>query len=250
VGFVWFIVGVWVVFWLLPKLFGSSSTPPSSPPRARTDAPAPPPKSPDVYRPTNKPRQSPIKFQTPTVSTDGGELSSSPKALEEINDAFTGRRLNASSAIFECRSCHVYYQAESVEVLREANGSRCMVCGKASIAQVGGQRPNSRARNHVPDVVTLANYRQHIGRVITFSGHVHQVKRSRRGTDFAVMFERAGWTKGLKMVVFRHGARKFGNQTLLGYEGRTLTIRGLLVDDPTFGPEIIVDDPSMVVRVQ
>jgi hypothetical protein len=125
-----------------------------------------------------------------------------------------------------------------------------MVCGGASIIGVGKQTPKAGARNHVPDVVTLQNYRQHVGRVITFSGLVHKVNRSRRGTDFAVMFERASWTTGLKMVVFRHGARKFGGQTLLGYEGKTLTIRGLLIVDPTYGPEIIVDDPSMVVRVQ
>jgi hypothetical protein len=63
------------------------------------------------------------------------------------------------------------------------------------------------------------------------------------------MFEKVSWTKGLKMVAFKGGVRKLGGAaTLQTYQGKTLTIRGLLIHDATFGPEIIVDDPAMIVR--
>jgi len=126
-----------------------------------------------------------------------------------------------------------------------------MVCGSTQISEFGLEQPRRQARNHTPDAVTLQTYRAHIGQVITFTGYVYDVKRSRRGTDFAVMFENTSWTKGLKMVAFRGGVKKIGGETtLIAYKGKTLTIRGLLIRDPVYGPEIIVDDPSMILRVQ
>lgn len=170
--------------------------------------------------------------------------------LSDINDAFTGRRLDLSQSVYECINCHVFYQAASVMVLREANNARCMVCGSTHISEHRIGQARAEARNYVPDAVTLNNYRQHIGQVITFTGYVHEVKQSRRGLDYAVMFEKTSWTRGLKMVAFRGGVRKLGGAaTLINYAGKTLTIRGLLIQDPTFGPEIIVDDPAMIIRV-
>jgi hypothetical protein len=135
-------------------------------------------------------------------------------------------------------------------VLREANASKCMVCGSSELRQHGKTELNSSARNHIPDAITLSNYRNHIGQVVTFTGYVHEVKQSRRGSDYAVMFEAKSWTKGLKMVAFRGGVAKIGGaQTLRAYAGRTITIRGLLIQDKTFGPEIIVDDPAMILKV-
>src|SRR5690606_14764532 len=149
-----------------------------------------------------------------------------------------------------CSNCHVFYQEASMAVLREANSSKCMACGSSKLRRHGKGDSNAGARNHTPDTITLSNYREHIGQVVTFSGYVHEVKQSRRGLDYAVMFESKSWTKGLKMVAFRGGVRNLGGaSTLKSYAGKTLTIRGLLIQDPTFGPEIIVDDPAMILRV-
>ncbi|GAA0918112.1 hypothetical protein GCM10009552_37720 [Rothia nasimurium] len=135
-------------------------------------------------------------------------------------------------------------------VLREANASKCMVCGSSQLRRYGGGESNASARNHIPDAITLSNYRDHIGQVVTFTGFVHEVKQSRRGTDYAVMFEAKSWTKGLKMVAFRGGVAKIGGaQKLKAYAGKTITVRGLLINDRTFGPEIIVDDPAMILSV-
>jgi hypothetical protein len=237
------------MFRWLKKLLGTTPPPPSSSggSRAVRTKPAPP----ATYRPSGRASgTASIKFQTTATAGSTG-LSPSLQSLSDINDAFTGGRLDTSQPVYECLSCHVYYQASSVEVLREHNQSRCMVCGSTQISRFGLEQPRGQARNHTPGAVTLQTYRAHIGQVITFTGHVHDVKRSRRGTDFAVMFENTSWTRGLKMVAFRGGVRKIGGEaTLLGYKGRTLTIRGLLIRDPVYGPEIIVDDPSMILRVQ
>ncbi|GMU70367.1 MAG: hypothetical protein AMXMBFR37_26990 [Steroidobacteraceae bacterium] len=125
-----------------------------------------------------------------------------------------------------------------------------MACGSTQISQRSVASPYIGARNYIPDIVTLANYRRHIGHVITFSGYVFDVRRSRRGLDYAVMFENTSWTKGLKMVTFKGGVRKLGGAARLrSFKGKTLTIRGLLIYNAVFGPEIIVDDPSMIMEV-
>ena len=135
-------------------------------------------------------------------------------------------------------------------VLREANASKCMACGSSQLRRHGKGDSNAGARNHTPGAITLTNYREYIGQVVTFSGYVREVKQSRRGVDYAVMFEAKSWTKGLKMVAFRGGVKNLGGGTKLkSYAGKTLTIRGLLINDKTFGPEIIVDDPAMILRV-
>jgi hypothetical protein len=243
VAVVWLIFGggLAALFGWVKGLFGGNSTSEARSPQpdVRTKPPAP-----HTYRPLSSNTPRPISF-TPSKSGSRGVSD-----LKDINDAFTGRRLDLSLAIFECVSCHVFYQAASFAVLREANSSRCMVCGSTQIVEQGLGQTHTKARNYTPDTVTLNNYRQHTGHVITFTGLVHDVKQSRRGVDYAVMFEHASWTKGLKMVAFKGGVRKLGGAAMLrSYKGKTLTIRGLLIHDPVFGPEIIVDDPAMIVRV-
>lgn len=237
---------VWMLIsWLKGGSGGSASprSPPSSPPPGpRTKQPPP-----DTYRPSSRSRTKPINF-----GTGGGRQGSGPRAedLRDINDAFTGRRLDLAQPIFECANCHVFYQEASMAVLREANASKCMACGSSQLRRHGKGDSNAGARNHTPGAITLTNYREYIGQVVTFTGYVHEVKQSRRGVDYAVMFEAKSWTKGLKMVAFRGGVRNLGGGTKLkSYAGKTLTIRGLLINDKTFGPEIIVDDPAMILRV-
>lgn len=241
-----------IVFWVIPLIFSwlKSLFEPAPPGRTQTRAPSPSPAKPqskETYRPSLATARSPIKFG---ANQPGNAQEKNASDLTGINDAFSGRLLDTSQPIYECESCHVFYQGPSVEVLKEANSSKCMVCGSTHISLFGKTKPTARARNHTPELVTLQNYRQHIGRVITFTGFVHEVKVSRRGTDYAVMFERASWSKGLKMVAFRGGAKKIGEARIRGFASKTLTIRGLLIIDPTFGPEIIVHEPSMIVDVR
>jgi hypothetical protein len=101
------------------------------------------------------------------------------------------------------------------------------------------------------EVVTLQNYRQHVGRVITFQGYVPRVNRSRNGRSYAVMFENASWNHGLKMVVFRGTVAAVGGRDFLtGLRGRTIRVRGLLSHHQIFGYQIIVSNRSMIVEIR
>ncbi|MBW7936918.1 MAG: hypothetical protein H3C71_07240, partial [Flavobacteriales bacterium] len=91
----------------------------------------------------------------------------------------------------------------------------------------------------------------HEGSVVTFEGRVHQVNESRRGNDFAVMFEDKSWVKGFKLVFFRDGARKVGGSSYINsLAGRKVKIRGLVVKHPKFGYEIIISEKSMILSVE
>lgn len=102
-------------------------------------------------------------------------------------------------------------------------------------------------RNALPGVVTLANYRQFVGRAVTFEGHVPTVLVSKRGLDYAVMFENRSWVGGLKAMVFRRDVERVGGrQFVLGLANKRLRVRGLLANDPTFGYQIVVSERRMI----
>jgi hypothetical protein len=171
--------------------------------------------------------------------------------LKGLHDAFTGAALNPALGLNQCTQCSVYYHSESVSVLREENGSRCVACGSTSItALISGQAAHSRGRDYNPDLVTLRNYRSHFGRVITFEGKVHSIKVSKRGLDYAVMFEDASWAKGFKLVFFRGSVRKVGGAKYINsLNRRRVRVRGLLIQHPIFGPEIMISQRDMILDI-
>jgi hypothetical protein len=175
----------------------------------------------------------------------------SGEALAGLHDAFTGARLNPSLGFFQCANCKVYYHAASFAVLREENSSRCVACGAAAVVALTEQQSKTtKGRDYNPDVVTLANFRQHFDRVVTFEGRVHGVKLSRRGMDYAVMLENASWTKGLKLVFFRGAVSAVGGPDFINsLAGRTVRVRGLLINHARFGPEIIISERGMIFGV-
>ncbi|MBZ9963737.1 hypothetical protein [Mesorhizobium sp. BR1-1-2] len=173
------------------------------------------------------------------------------QSLEGLHDAFTGAPLNVALGLHQCGTCKVYYHASSVEVLRQENGLRCVACGNASIGALSGaQARSTRGRDYNPDIVTLANFRSHFDRVVTFEGRVHAVRVSRRGSDFAVMFENTSWARGLKLVFFRGAIRAVGGTDFIhSLAGQSVRVRGLLINHNQFGPEIIISERSMILSV-
>ena len=138
---------------------------------------------------------------------------------------------------------------ESFDVVASENAGRCVACSSATIIQVSSQ--TAAGRNFTPDVVTLANFREHFGRVVTFEGVVRVVRVSQRGTDFAVMFENKSWVTGFKLVFFRHAVRKVGGAAFVQkLAGRRVRVRGLLIDHEQFGPEIIISERSMILDIK
>ncbi|WP_391486678.1 hypothetical protein ACD631_16255 [Alteromonas macleodii] len=203
-----------------------------------------------TFRPSSPKSASPkINFgASPTVLHKAHSLSVSD--LKGLHDAFTGAPLSKSLGLHQCQSCKVYYHSESLRVLREANGSKCVSCQSTKITPINTEQRTERGRDHTPNVVTLNNYKDFVGKVVTFEGVVRRVNESRRGNDFAVMFENESWVQGFKLVFFSGAVTKVGGATYIkGLTRRKMKVRGLIVNHPKFGYQIIVSEKSMILSV-
>jgi hypothetical protein len=182
--------------------------------------------------------------------SSGDVDSVAARDLAGLVDAFTGEALDSALGLYQCGNCEVYYHGSSFEVIKSENGGRCVSCLKVSVREVAkaaSRRNSTQNFNFEPDVVTLDNYRDHVGRVITFEGIVRKVLKSRNGRDYAVMFEDKDWSVGLKMVVLRGTITAVGGGDFLRrLNGRTVRVRGLLQNHPIFGFQIAVSERRMI----
>lgn len=235
----------------LVRSLGSKSPPVTSTPRR-----PPPPSStvrtkpdPNVFRPSSQSRgsrTSAIQFK------ENAPAAGSPTDLDikDLVDALTGAPLRLDAGLFQCNRCKVFYQIQSAEVIRTENGGRCVSCLHTELVSVTGRR-GQRGRNADVNIISLENYRQYVGHVITFESRVCTVKCSRRGTDYAVMFENKNWKQGFKMVAFRGAVDRIGGERFVySLANRTVRVRGLLVLHKVFGYQIIVTDRAMILSIQ
>jgi hypothetical protein len=168
--------------------------------------------------------------------------------LDDRVDALTGAKIKSRRGIHECSNCAVVYEEESYAVIIELNQSKCVACG-VNVNDIP-RGPPSPKRQHSPQIITLDNFGTHYGRVITFEGRVVTIRSSRRGTDYAVMFQNLPWTKGLKLVFFRRAVSRMGGAAYVqSLSGRRIKVRGLLINHAKFGPEIVVSDRNMILGV-
>lgn len=180
-------------------------------------------------------------------------------------DAFTGEGLKAALGIFQCFQCQVYYHRGSVETLKAENAGQCVSCQSISIRQItlksirpgfrsaAAEAPIDRALASADKTgpVTLINYREHVGRVVTFEGFVPRVLASRKGRHFAIMFQNRDWAHGFKAVVLHPDLPAVGGEPFVrNLEGRTVRIRGLVQKHEEFGHQIMVTDRSMIEDIR
>lgn len=202
---------------------------------------APPPRRPKIV--FSEPPPDEVHFRP---------LGSSPDDLSGLCDAYTGARLDPSRGIVRCSKCQVCYHLDSFQLLREQNNGQCANCMSTDIHAIPGESAKSLHgwRDFRPDIVTLQDYRNHVGRIVTFEGHVLDIKPSKSGTGFAAMFEPGSWTEGLKLIFpSRYVERVGGRDFIFNMLNRTVRVRGLLVSHQIFGHQIIVTEPSMILRV-
>ncbi|MBT0032525.1 MULTISPECIES: OB-fold nucleic acid binding domain-containing protein [Vibrio harveyi group] len=230
----------------------SSHTTP--PPQKKTNIPR------QSYRPSARttssvnPRPT-IKFSSEAASSTSfnGNSTNAVEAvdLSGLHDAFTGAPLDKKLGLHQCQNCKVFYHSESITVLLEANSGQCVACHSTQIRAVNVGQEQKSGRDYTPDVITLSNYKDYVGSVVTFEAKVLEVKESRRGSDFAVMFERKSWVQGFKLVFFRSAVRKVGGKPYIStLSGKTVRVRGLVINHPKFGYEIIVSEKSMILSAQ
>lgn len=256
------IAGIWLVAALYKKWQSAnrqktherhSRARPSAPiTPAAPVAPAVKRTNPEVFRPSSRPViKATIKFTESSAVPPANRSSQNVRIdLTGLHDAFTGAPLNSALGLHQCQSCKVYYHFESLQVLLEVNDSKCVSCQSVNIISVVIGAGATSGKDYAPTVVTLSNYMKHVGSVVTFEGHVHKVNESRRGNDFAVMFEQKSWVNGFKLVFFRGAVKKVGgNSYVHSLQGKTIRVRGLIIKHPQFGYEIIVAEKSMILSV-
>ena len=252
--------GIWLVCVIFDKSSrnrGNRQNPrpdrPRSTPGANPNTPSAMPKAnpnKETFRPVSNGSPKPtINFNTakPTNQTKVASVLD----LEDLHDAFTGAPLDKSLGLYQCQSCRVYYHTESVQILREANGSQCAACPSTNIISVIIGSKATGGKDYKPNVVTLQNYRKYEASVVTFEARVIRVNESSRGNDFAVMFEDKKWSQGFKLVFFRDGVRKVGGRPFITQlAGKVIKVRGLIINHPKYGYEIIVSEKSMILEVK
>ena len=228
-------------------------------------APAPlKPEPGETFRPStgNSSRGGKIAFCDTPMDDD----FAAPKDLAGVVDAFTGEALNAALGLYQCGKCQLYYHRASYEVIQSENGGKCVGWGCDSVSiralsqthtrkatpatSTDRSRKPAPASTFQPDTITLLNYREHVGRVVSFTGSVSKVVKSRSGRDYAIMFEDKDLCDGFKMVIFRGKIGIFGGGPFLKtLAGRIIFARGLLQKHPAFGYQIVVSEPSMFWRI-
>jgi len=215
-----------------------------------TNKVTPRPRNETVFRPKSAHNaRSPVSFKPPSASES---FSNKVPDIAGLHDAFTGAVLNPSLGLYQCFSCKVFYHDESLEVIRQENSGRCVACNSTNILIVtnkAGQRQTGR--DYDPNVVTLTNYKEHVGRVVTFEARVQKVLTSRSGKDYAVMFEDTTWVKGFKLVFFRKAINSMGGANYIhSLSGKTIRVRGLVKNHEKFGYQIIVSQKSMILSTR
>lgn len=241
-----------VIILVARALSRSSQRNSSTAPQSRGPGPTAPPAPKQTYKPRPTRASSRIVFR-PQVP-DGGVAAPSRAIadLSGLRDAVTGTALDSSRGLYRCGRCEVFYHAESFELVRQENAARCVACGATSIVSISAaQAKQQSGRNYEAGTTTLADYRSKEGQVVIFEGRCVCVLPSRRGSDYAVMFEDKPWTRGFKMVVLRGATASVGGPGfLLGLAGKQVRVRGLIVKHPRFGYEIIVNDRAMILGVR
>jgi hypothetical protein len=208
---------------------------------------------PAAYRPT-APGKPKIVFQeTPSERTYFRTDKPTADEVPDLRDAYSGVRLDPSRPIWQCARCQVCYHGESIELLRRQNDGQCVSCRSREIYPIPGDSAKSsdRSSSFRPDIVTLLDYRNHIGRVVTFEGYVLDIRPSRGGESFAAMFELGPWTESLKLVFLSRYLERAGGQDFISsLLRRNVRVRGLLVRHPIFGYQILVTDQSMIMSIR
>lgn len=217
---------------------------------------------PTVQRPPTPTTPRVVKpiFTSPSVPPQTTRIftaSSSPSLLsgpniEDLHDALTGEALDLNRKLYQCNKCKVFYHAENFEILKEINHSACVACGSTDIQPASKTSKTTSTSIFNPNAVTLDNYKQYVGQVVTFVGRVVMVHESlNRPGNFAVMFEDRSWVNGFKLVFFRNNLDNFGGECFVySLAEKMVTVRGLIIKHEKYGYEIVVSDRQMILAVE
>ena len=231
---------------------------PSAPPGP--DIPAH--RSVNVYRPQ---RHTSRRRRTRNVSNpkrivfkpeNGIAFNTSVPAIDDLVDALTGAPLHRAPGLRQCQRCKAHYHRQSYEFIMNENNGRCVACLSPKIPLLTADSPTRAApvpaaAAVTPVLVNPANYHAHSDRLVELEGDVVDVLQSRGGQQFALMFEQATWSKGIKLVIPARLAFQIGGPGILfKLRAKTVRVRGLLKMHPLLGPQIMASGPEAIVWVR
>ncbi len=238
------------------------------PPDRTPDVPSAPPTPVPAHQPpsrSRRPRRAATRQARPArkanitfANISGLHFTDTGHDLHGIVDALTGASIQGASGLMQCSQCKAFYQEQSFQFIRAENHGRCVACLSTVITraklnhapQFEGHAPTPPLHPH-PHIVMPASYHGYDGRVVTIEGTVVDVLTSRGGQQHALMFERASWSKGLKLVISSRLMHRIGGpNTLLGLRDKTVCVRGLLRNHPLLGPQIIASGPEAIAWVR
>lgn len=203
----------------------------------------------------------PFADADPKAGPATGAPAGTAQTPDAPTDFFTGAALDPDAGVVRCEDCRALYHPDTVALLAEHNGSRCVSCGGRALRPLSGaelrrQSPTGAPPESVrggaalvPEPVGEQAYQQALGRLVTVSGSVVSritargqwpslLMRDAQGTAVRLVFvDKAG--KGLKGQAFANG--------LLGSQVR---LRGLLLVDDAHGFRLLVADAAMVLEVR
>lgn len=234
------------LIWFVGHLIESWKNPPAPPRNNRGSQTYQPRQPKDTHRPTGRAGRN----MTWTNVHGADPANIKEKDIEGLQDAYSGENLSLLKGVIQCNSCKVFYHKSSLEVLKAENSGACVSCGSilADTKYTGSTTTNGV--NYNPDIVTLGNVRNYVGRVVTFEGRAVKIVQSRRRIDYAVLFEDGTWSNSFKLVFFGSSLRACGGESFVTtLRNRNIRVRGLVVKHRKYGYEIIISERSMILGV-
>ena len=177
--------------------------------------------------------------------------------IEGLQDPITGSLLMIEHGLYQCQKCNIIYQARSYFELVKENDSFCVCCKSTNIKEGTKATQVKRNFDFIPSIIKISNYHKYIGQVVTFEGQSLYSKESKRGNDFAIVFENKDWQQSLKIVLSKRvlgirGPKSEENARLYidSLVGKTIKVRGLLVNSHLNGYRIVVLDKKNILGVR
>lgn len=177
--------------------------------------------------------------------------------LKDLQDPLSGEpiKIEPNKNLYECENCFVIYLEESFDYITLYNNGKCVCCGKKSIKLFDYFKETKLKiviPKFIPEIITLENYKDFVGKSIKFSGTIVKILESKRG-DYALMFEDKPWVEGFKLIIFyplMKPGKGLEREFLRSLVGKTVKVRGILQKHEIYGYEILIFKRSMILDIK
>lgn len=194
-----------------------------------------------------------------------GNNGSTLQPLIGLEDAFDHTPLEPGEKIAFCKKDKVAYHYSTWLFLRAHNQGRCCICGDSNVFEfhvLPGTPPAPKpqiviARPQVmvlpgEKIIKLEQVPEHIGRLVIVEDFVHEVYKTKSTGTIFVRFEPRRFGEppfqGFKLVIFPdyQSAWERAGISIYDYAGKTIRVRGVVQEHPTWGIEILVNSPRVI----